>query len=133
MSAQITNIAGYQFSEIENVEYKAKKKAARKAANIERNEKIVEGTIFYSSWGYEQTNVSFYQVVSKKGMSIKIRELKQERTCSGHNYTGKVIGLKDQFLNDKIISKRLTGAIKINSSEYLYNWDGQPKHYSSYH
>jgi len=37
---------------------------------------ITPGTIFYSSWGYEQTNVSFYQVVKLSGKaSVIIREI----------------------------------------------------------
>jgi hypothetical protein len=37
---------------------------------------ITVGTIFYASWGYDQTNVDFYKVVevSKSGKSVKIME-----------------------------------------------------------
>ena len=31
------------------------------------NRFIKEGDIFYSSWGYEQTNIDFYKVVKKVG------------------------------------------------------------------
>lgn len=34
------------------------------------------GDIFYTSWGYEQTNVNFFQVVQLVGkMSVRVREV----------------------------------------------------------
>ena len=36
---------------------------------------IQPGTILYSSWGYDQTNVDYYQVVSKSGRRVKVRPI----------------------------------------------------------
>ena len=35
------------------------------------------GKIFYSSWGYEQTNIDFYEVVevSKSGKSLTLQQI----------------------------------------------------------
>jgi hypothetical protein len=36
------------------------------------------GTIFVFSWGYDQTNVNFYQVVATTPKTVTIREIAQE-------------------------------------------------------
>lgn len=39
------------------------------------------GSVFASSWGYEQTNVSFYQVISVHGKkTVTVREIRAEIT-----------------------------------------------------
>ena len=36
------------------------------------------GDILYSSWGYDQTNIDFYQVTAVGVHSVKIREIEQK-------------------------------------------------------
>ena len=38
------------------------------------------GDILYNSWGYDQTNIDFYQVVEVGAKSVKIREIGSEMT-----------------------------------------------------
>lgn len=41
------------------------------------NGEVSVGDVFASSWGYEQTNVSFYQVVSVHGKkTVMVREIR---------------------------------------------------------
>jgi hypothetical protein len=40
-------------------------------------EDIEIGDIFYSSWGYDQTNIDFYKVIKKTAKMIEIREIGQ--------------------------------------------------------
>ena len=38
------------------------------------------GSILYTSWGYEQTNIDFYQVIELIGTStVVLREIAQEK------------------------------------------------------
>ena len=67
---------------------------------------IKVGDIFYNSWGYEQTNIDFYQVVktTKKTITLKgIKGTSKEYNMQGMN--GTVIALKDNFVNDEAIRK----------------------------
>ena len=41
------------------------------------------GDLFYSSWGYEQTNIDFYQVTKVLGKSIEARQIGGESTYDG--------------------------------------------------
>jgi hypothetical protein len=54
-------------------------KASRKNDKAERRAKmkaeIVVGTLLHNSWGYDQTQCDFYQVVEKNGASVMIRPI----------------------------------------------------------
>lgn len=67
-------------------------KAAASSAKAEPKEKVNKygvkvGDLFYCSWGYEQTNVDFFQVIALVGeSSVRIREvapkrISEEPTC----------------------------------------------------
>lgn len=98
---------------------RAEEAAAKKAAreNVENPFKV--GEILYDSWGYEQTNIDFYQVVEVKPKSIMIRRIsgemvpeKQEGISSMSAYVRPV---KDSFHGEPIL-KPLVVSI---------NWEGK--------
>jgi hypothetical protein len=64
---------------------KDERKARRQAKN-----KLVKGTILSGSWGYEQTNQEFCEVIEVKGQLVVIREL--EQTLVGDNGTSPMSG-----------------------------------------
>lgn len=80
------------------VELRQKKKELKK--NLVNPFKV--GQIFYDCWGYEQTNVDYYQVIAVKPKSVVIRAIEGERKydASFQSMSGKVIPLKDKFEED---------------------------------
>lgn len=120
-----------------------KNKAARKAnrASAADGHTVKVGDIFTSSWGYEQTNVYYYQVVELKGKSsVVVRRIAGEREYTGA-MAGKMTPVKNAFL-DRVdpITKRIQSHdgsksvyLKMESYEYAYPWDGQPKTFTEYH
>lgn len=51
-----------------------------------RNGTVAVGDVFVSSWGYEQTNVNFYQVVALHGKTmVTIREI-MAQICGTDTY-----------------------------------------------
>ena len=56
------------------------------------------GDIFVSSWGYDQTNIDFYQVIAKTAKMVTLRMIKKERVSEPHSMGAYVMPLKDQFL-----------------------------------
>lgn len=57
---------------------KGKKKAAEKPQPVNKYG-VKVGDLFYTSWGYEQTNVNFFQVIGLKGeTSVLVREVHPE-------------------------------------------------------
>lgn len=102
------------------------------------NEQIIPGMIFYSSWGYEQTNVNFYQVVAVVGTtSIKIREVSSSVTSSTRSgLYGYVIPNENQFIGE-VMMRRVNlssgkPTLKIDEVARAYLWDGTPMYESSY-
>ena len=101
-------------------------------------EVIKPGVIFYSSWGYEQTNVSYYQVVSVIGKcTVEVRELSQvECTKKYTAFSGLSMPKKDHFKSDsfrkRVLQRESGPTLKICDFEHAYLWDGKPQYVSSY-
>lgn len=96
--------------------------------NKQPNQAIKTGDFFYSTWGYEQTNVSFYIVTAVTAKSVKIAEVKSVREARGSNHG--VVTPTNQIIGKEFMRK-LNDYVKINSVEYAKHWDGRPKCYSS--
>lgn len=60
--------------------YKAERTAKRKA--FKHSLKV--GDILKSVWGYDQTNVDFYQVIDVRGTCVVIREISQDSEDTGY-------------------------------------------------
>ncbi|MCB0744314.1 MAG: hypothetical protein KDC67_10450 [Ignavibacteriae bacterium] len=66
---------------IEVAEYKEKEKAERARRKRENRVSADVGQLFYTSWGYDQTNVDFYQVLEKIGKAtVLLQEIGSEYT-----------------------------------------------------
>ena len=91
--------------------------------------------IFYSSWGYDQTNIDFYQVIDVQPNTIKVIQLGENRT-----YTGPMQGTCTPNLNDrsdKILTKRIkvygnNVSFKVASYANAYPWKGEPMSFTEW-
>ena len=97
---------------------------------------IKVGEIFYNSWGYDQTNIDFYQVVSVTEKTVSIRAIRGEEVENDYSMmTGKKSALKDSFLGE-IIRKTpffFMGRWCLNFEHGGGGpWDGKPMRYSWY-
>ena len=106
----------------------------------------IPGTILNGSWGYDQTNVEFYQVtnVSPTSNSITIRELAHDVVPgSGGFMSEAVTPRKDEFIGPERralvkqgykgeagIHITLTPGSPSNHRIHLDEWDGQPRYCS---
>ena len=100
-----------------------------------------EGDILVSSWGYDQTNVDFYQVTKVLKKSVKIRKISSKMLPAGEGYSsmsGMVVAVKDGFIEDsKEQLKRVSGFngggyVSLSSYSGAYKWDGKPEYCSWY-
>jgi hypothetical protein len=55
------------------------------------NQHIAEGDIFYSSWGYDQTNIDYYKVKKKIGKGSAIIVPVENKIVGDNTYTDAVI------------------------------------------
>lgn len=124
------------------------KKAERRAASSEKAaaaaESVSVGDIFASCWGYEQTNVEFYEVVAKSGCFVTVREVAQETeaTSWGSWTCSPVPGAyleRSSFIGDNRKGKRCKvspyGRIKITRDGVVSagKWTGRKMHASDWY
>ena len=112
------------------------KKAARKEESKNLKDKSIAdikiGDLFVSAWGYDQTNVDFYQVVAKKGKTFTIRDITSKSvTDSGMSFMSDFASpVKDSFAKDS------TETVKRGFSHrfgYLSKTTEESKHYRSWY
>lgn len=92
--------------------------------------------ILVSSWGYDQTNIDFYQVVavSPTRRSINIRPIAREIIeYSGQAMSGKVIPLRNDFTGNASAHRVTPGnRIRLSSFSGARPWEGKPEVYTTY-
>lgn len=106
------------------------------------------GDIFHYSWGYEQTNANYFQVVALKGTKqVIIKEIAYQVTETTGLDSYKVRACKDKFLKDsQFIKDNTVGATKqvkglkngtiyinIESFGFCSLWDGTDDVMTSYY
>lgn len=113
----------------------------RKMAEIkpyaEPKHNIKIGDIFYNSWGYDQTNIDFYQVVKTTDKTVTLRQIKGvSNDYNAYQMSGSAVAIKNAFCTDKLLRKTpylMGGEWRINF-EYGAGsqWDGSPMCFSCY-
>lgn len=95
---------------------------------------VMVGDIFVSSWGYDQTNVDYYQVVKRTAKTVTVKELEKVVVSGGRGPTERVMPVKDRFNpRGKTLRKKLkdySGVPYLDLSSYAsaYLWDGKPQY-----
>ncbi len=109
---------------------------AKRAAELKKPCGLNPDDILVSSWGYEQTNVNFYQVISVKNRTVKMREIALK--TDGESWAGAmsdhVVPVKDAFLERaEVMTKRvgIGDSVKLDYG-YAGKWDGRPRYRSWY-
>ena len=110
----------------------------RTSVNTVVNEHGVEvGDIFYTSWGYEQTNVDFFQVTAVTAKMATVRKISEKRDETDWAQ-GKTLPDKDNFVGKE--SRRRTcnkyGGLRIinaDGSHDAHFHDGAPVSWSAYY
>lgn len=100
------------------------------------NIQIKEGSIFYSSWGYDQTNIDFYQVVKATAKTVWLRKLNAKVEEKGF-MSGDAIPVVNSFYDDEILRRRVSDygwgpRVSIESYASASLWDGKAKTCSWY-
>ena len=108
-------------------EYQAKRKAERAKPHT-----LKLGDILYTSWGYDQTNIDFYQVTKVIGKKmIEIREIGSKTVRNDGGGCDYVVAVRGSFLEGKKPMKKMAGpdnCVRIESYAHARPWDGEPKY-----
>jgi hypothetical protein len=100
------------------------------------------GDIVVNTWGYEQTNVEFYQVISMTARTIKVKRIygtKVEGSTYSHGMACEVTPTKNKFYEDKhekyeyqLRVKKDGNLSKPESFYHFHKWSGSPQYQSWY-
>jgi hypothetical protein len=95
---------------------------------LEYKHGLVVDDILYSSWGYDQTNISWYQVIDVSEKSVKIREIEGKIVGGGSQGSDSVMPVLNKFSGAPIVKLVRSGdSVRINSYSYASKWDGRAK------
>ena len=75
------------------------------------------GDILESSWGWEQTNIDYYQVVGVKGRYVTLREIAR-RSVETLYMQGDCWPIPDKFIGEPFKKQAREGTVKLSS----YKW-----------
>lgn len=106
----------------------------RRAERAAETHKLQVGHILKSSWGYEQTNVDFYQVTAV--ISAKMVEIRPIASTTGKDMCSmsrSVLPVLNAFTGDPMRKRAGKGGVKIASYAWAFVWDGTPAFESSWH
>lgn len=110
----------------------SKKQRMDDRRNFEHGLKV--GDIFYSSWGYDQTNVDFYEVVGISGKQVAIRQI-HEKVVRSDTSADYVVPMPGKFVSGEPVLKKIpskgyqgTPYLRLNSFSGASLWDGKPKY-----
>lgn len=81
------------------LEAKAKRQAERKAAADTIDVKV--GDIFCSSWGYDQTNIDYYEVVATSAKMATVRAIAADCKDEPEFMTGSCVPVPGKFISEK--------------------------------
>lgn len=135
----------YAKNEAENEARKLSRKAEKKSKrdNLRASDHWQVGDVAKTLWGYDQTNVEFFQVVEVKAKSVVVREIKQNCSDNGGPYGGKTAPRRFDFCGPEILcpldehggftagpchGSETTPSFRNHCSK----WEGKAVHTSSY-
>lgn len=118
-------------------------KAQNRAKNLEEKKArkknkpphpFKEGDILSSSWGYDQTNVDFFQVTKTSPKCVWVREIGSE-FVEGNWETGKVMPVRDDFKGEEARKfPQFNGSWHLRAEVgFMRLFTGQPKYCSNLH
>lgn len=95
------------------------------------------GHVLHASWGYEQTNIDFYQVTRVIGAQmVEVRAVSQISADTGNEpwMTGKCLPKLDSFTGE-VLRRRVNGrskSVRIDNVRTAFLWDGRPINWTGY-
>jgi len=102
---------------------------------------ITVGSIFRMSWGYDQTNVNFFQAIAMTPAGVKVKEIGSRAVeGSGCGMSQSVVAVKDSFLPSSQWADQSAGTFRrVSNGRFTFKshysvslWDGKPTYQSWY-
>jgi hypothetical protein len=127
-------VESLQEEEARREQAKADRAAKKKAARQSFVNPYSVGDLLYTSWGYDQTNVDFYQVVEVKPRSVKLCKVAEDVTATDW-MSGTKTPRPNEFVGQPftvVFQFDRHGAYLPGKYSSYSPWHGRPVHWSSY-
>lgn len=112
--------------------WNASRAEARKARQKPHSLRV--GQVLRSSWGYDQTNVDYYEVTRVVGpRTVEIREIGQVAVGERGGPSERVAPAVGRYLGEPKIKRASSdNVVRIASYAHAYPYDGQPAHQTGF-
>lgn len=90
------------------------------------------GDILYASWGYDQTNVDFYQVTNVRGAMVDVAPI-AGRTLEYRDHYGTAVPDPGVFTGPSKAYRPTEYGVRIDRVRQARKWDGKPMRFSDGH
>lgn len=132
--ASVESAKTWVTSELAKLRADQQRKAAKRAERSAHVTKLVVGDVLVSSWGYEQTNVDYYQVTRVvSAQMVEIRPIASKIIEATGPMSETVTADPGNFRGEpKRHRVTVNDSIKLTSYSWAYKWDGKPDHASHY-
>jgi hypothetical protein len=98
-------------------------KAKYRAEENAKGSGLVVGDILKSSWGYDQTNVDWYEVTALIGAKmVELRKISGHREATGHD-TGRTVPQSGDYIGEPMRKLARNGGVTISSCQYASKWN----------
>lgn len=92
------------------------------------------GHVLRASWGYEQTNVDFFQVTAViSAKTVELRAISSTRGAAHTSMSGTVLPVLDAFAGKPMRKRATRDGVRVSMCQYARIWDGKPVFESSWH
>ena len=119
----------------ESVKEQENYKRQRKAVEQAKGRGLEVGDVMVSSWGYEQTNVDFYQVTRLVGKkSVELRKIGYSDHKTDGFLTGTCRPAPDCFVGEPFVKRAKDGSVTLTSYSWAHRCPRDAeRRWSSYH
>ena len=110
-----------------NLQARAEERARDAAEATEGMANVNVGTIFVHSWGYDQTNVDFYEVVRKTGSYVDVRPIaSSEVDGTQGQMSASVVAVPGAFITKTYKLQDAQGSYKTSLRKRVSFYSGSP-------
>ncbi len=103
-----------------NINAEKARKEQKKLAQQNMKHSFQVGQVLYNSWGYDQTNINFYQIVGVKEKSIVLREIASSYVAGSEGFmSARVKPVENAFIGEPIL-KKVVVSVNYNGNVSYY-------------
>lgn len=126
-------IAECQQDEDARLAFRDKLKAERDERAAVADREMQVGTILHYSWGYDQTNCEYYEIIEKRGRTVTIREIASRIVPNSEGFMSESrCPSPGEYIGPAIRKRISDGSLRMDfgCASVVHPWE---KHYSSHY